>query len=141
MSVNTSENTKGNDVSPGLQPYLLKFVAVVAILLIIIPLLPGLISNFAYSFTEQAGKAPKIYWYLSRSAGFVAFSILWISMALGLGITNKMARLWPGAPAAFAIHEYVSLLGLAFTAYHALVLMGDHFVDFSLHPASDSLFH
>lgn len=49
-------------------------------------------------------------------------------MVLGLGITNKMARLWPGAPTAFAIHEYVSLLGL--------VLMGDHFVDFSL-PLTD----
>ena len=40
-------------------------------------------------------------------------------MALGLGITNKMARLWPGAPAAFALHEYVSLLGLAFAVFHA----------------------
>jgi predicted ferric reductase len=59
-------------------------------------------------------------------------SLLWLSMALGLGITNKMARIWPGAPAAFAIHEYVSLLGLLFTIFHALVLMGDHYINFSL---------
>jgi predicted ferric reductase len=53
-------------------------------------------------------------------------------MALGLGISNKMARLWPGAPASFAIHEYVSLLGLAFAAFHALILLGDHYIGFSV---------
>jgi predicted ferric reductase len=53
-------------------------------------------------------------------------------MALGLIITNKMARVWPGAPAAFAIHEYVSLLGLGFAIFHALVLMGDHYIKFTL---------
>jgi cytochrome b561 len=59
-------------------------------------------------------------------------SILWLSMALGLSLTNKMARLWPGASTAFSLHEYVSLLGLTFAVYHGLVLMGDHFVDFSM---------
>ncbi len=88
-----------------------------------------LITNLAYSFS---GHAPKIYWYLSRASGFIALTILWVSMAMGLGLTNKLARRWPGAPAAFAIHEYVSLLGLLFAVYHGLVLMGDHYVDFSL---------
>jgi predicted ferric reductase len=53
-------------------------------------------------------------------------------MALGLGMTNKMARLWPGAPAAFAIHEYVSLLGLAFALFHGLILLGDHYINFTV---------
>ena len=127
MPVNDTENTKINE-SP-LQPMVFRFVAVVAFLLIIIPTMPMLISNLAYSFS---GDAPKIYWYLSRSSGFVTLTVLWASMGLGLGITNKMARLWPGAPAAFSIHQYTSILGLAFAAYHGLVLMGDHFVDFSL---------
>ncbi|HSB00901.1 MAG TPA: hypothetical protein VLE49_09650, partial [Anaerolineales bacterium] len=129
MSIDQSENTKAGETLFGLQRYLMRFIAVVTVLLILIPLLPGLLSNLAYSFS---GEAPKLYWYLSRSAGFVALTILWASMVLGLGITNKLARRWPGAPAAFAIHEYVSLLGLAFAVYHGLVLMGDHFVDFSL---------
>jgi predicted ferric reductase len=58
--------------------------------------------------------------------------LLWASMMLGLGITNKMARLWPGAPAAFALHEYLSLLGLAFAAFDGLILLGDHYTKFSL---------
>ena len=53
-------------------------------------------------------------------------------MMLGVGITNKMARLWPGAPAAFAIHEYLSLLGLAFACFHALILLGDQYSKYQL---------
>jgi len=78
------------------------------------------------------GTDPKAFWYLSRGTSFVAMSLLWLSMALGLGISNKLARIWPGAPAAFAIHEYVSLLGLLFAIFHAMVLMGDHYIKFSL---------
>jgi hypothetical protein len=129
MSVNQPLNKEVNESRFGWQVYLLWFIAVIAVALLILPLLPGLVANFVYSFS---GEASKIYWYLSRASGIVSFSILWVSMALGLGITNKMARSWPGAPAAFAIHQHTSLLGLAFAVYHALVLMGDHFVDFSL---------
>ena len=132
MSVNQPPKKEAGDLLFGLQPHIFKFVAVIAVLLIVLPLLPGFISNTLYSFHSFGGKAPKIYWYLSRASGFVSFTILWISMALGLGITNKMTRLWPGAPSAFALHQYTGLLGLGFAAYHGLVLMGDHFVDFSL---------
>jgi hypothetical protein len=122
-------NKEANESQSGWQVYLLWFIALIAFALLILPILPALVANFMYSFS---GEAPKIYWYLSRASGIVSYSILWVSMALGLGITNKMARLWPGAPSAFAIHQYTSLLGLAFAVYHGLVLMGDHFVDFSL---------
>ena len=129
MSINQPLIKEANESRIGWQIYLLWIIAAFAIALLILPVLPGLVANFVYSFS---GEAPKIYWYLSRASGIVSFTILWVSMALGLGITNKMARQWPGAPSAFAIHQYTSLLGLAFAIYHGLVLMGDHFVDFSL---------
>lgn len=47
-------------------------------------------------------------------------------------MTNKMARYWPGAPAAYDLHEYVSLLGLAFVLFHALILMGDTYIKMNL---------
>ena len=53
-------------------------------------------------------------------------------MVLGLGITNKLAQIWPGGPSAFALHEYSSLLGLAFVIFHALFLLGDHYINFNL---------
>ncbi len=78
------------------------------------------------------GTDPKAYWYLSRGSAFVALGLLWISMLLGLLITDKMARSWPGAPTAFAIHEYVSLLGLVFAGFHALILLGDHYINYRI---------
>jgi predicted ferric reductase len=98
-------------------------------LFLAILVLPTWLPNMATSLT---GTDPKVYWYLSRATAFVSLSILWLSMALGLGISNKMARLWPGAPAAFAIHEYVSLLGLAFAVFHAFILLGDHYINFTV---------
>ncbi len=128
MAAKVAENKTAESPSRVL-PIVLVSLALMAGLLIALPLLPGWVSNLSFSYS---GKAPRIYWYLSRSAGLVALTILWASMAFGLGITNKMARIWPGAPAAFAIHEFVSVMGLGFAVYHALVLMGDHYTDFSL---------
>ena len=115
--------------SVNIQFFLMIMLAMIVGMLAAILLLPTWLPNMAISLT---GTAPKVYWYLSRATAFISLSILWLSMALGLGMTNKMARLWPGAPAAFAIHEYVSLLGLAFALFHALILLGDHYIHFTV---------
>ena len=112
-----------------IQFLLLILLAMILGLTAAILLLPTWLPNMAASLT---GTDPKVFWYLSRATAFVSLSILWLSMALGLGISNKMARLWPGAPAAFAIHEYVSLLGLAFALFHALILLGDRYINFTV---------
>jgi predicted ferric reductase len=74
----------------------------------------------------------KTFWYLSRASAFVAYGLIWWSMALGLTITNRMARAWPGGPAVSELHEYASILGLVFAAIHALSLLGDHYIGYSL---------
>ncbi len=78
------------------------------------------------------GPEPKAYWYLARASAFVAFVLLWLAMALGLLMTNKLARIWPGGPIAFDLHQHSSLLGLAFALFHALILMGDNYINYSL---------
>jgi predicted ferric reductase len=128
MSNNLSEQMK-YESSLNIQTLLLFLVAMVFGLLVAVIILPAWLPNLAFS---MGGPEPKVYWYLSRGSAFASLSLLWISMALGLGLTNKMARLWPGAQAAFAIHEYVSLLGLAFALFHALIILGDHYIDFTL---------
>lgn len=82
--------------------------------------------------TSASGVEPKAYWYLSRASGLVAFVLLWASMALGLAITNKMARAWPGGPTIAALHDFTSLLGLGFGVFHALILTGDRYTDYTL---------
>jgi predicted ferric reductase len=78
------------------------------------------------------GSEPKAYWYLSRASAMVAYGLLWLSMALGLIITNKLARVWPGGPIAFDLHQFASLIGLAFALFHALILMGDKYINYDL---------
>jgi predicted ferric reductase len=90
---------------------------------------PGWIASVGDSL---AGVKPHAYWYLSRSSAMVSFVLLWCSMALGLAITNKMARAWPGGPTVAALHEYASLLGLAAGVFHALILLGDGYIGYTL---------
>jgi len=78
------------------------------------------------------GEQPHAAWYLSRASAFVAFALLWISMVSGLIIPNKMARVWPGVFTAFDLHQYTSLLGLGFAAFHALVLLADRYIGYTL---------
>jgi len=118
-----------NESSLNIQFFIFIMLAMSIGLLLAILVLPKWLPNMATSLT---GTDPKVYWYLSRGTAFVALSILWIAMALGLGMTNKLARLWPGAPATFAMHEYASLLGLTFAIFHGLILLGDHYINFTV---------
>ena len=129
MPPSLSPESEFNKSSVNIEFFLLILLAMSMGLLFAILLLPAWLPGLA---TSLIGESPKVYWYLSRATAFVSLSILWISMALGLGLSNKMARLWPGAPAAFAIHEYVSLLGLAFALFHALILVGDRYIEFTV---------
>ncbi len=79
-----------------------------------------------------SGAQPQAYWDLARSAGIVAYLLMWLSVAFGLIITNRMARVWPGGPTAFDLHQFSSLLGLGFAVFHGLVLLGDQFIKFTL---------
>lgn len=126
--MNIQSQNEFNESSVNIQSFLLFLFAAAIGLLVAVIFLPIFLPNMAFSLS---GESPKMYWYLSRATAFVSLSLLWISMALGLGITNKMSRLWPGMPATFAIHEYVSLLGLAFAVFHALVILGDHYIKFT----------
>lgn len=130
MPVPQSTNQSNDfESSVNIQSFLLFLLASTLGLLLAVLLLPTFLPNLAFSL---GGDAPKAYWYLSRATAFASLSLLWLSMALGMGITNKMARAWPGAAAAFAIHEYVSLVGLAFAVFHAVVILGDHYINFTL---------
>jgi len=125
---NNSQPPEQYESSVSIQTFVVFLLAIIIGLLLAVLILPNWLPNLGFSLS---GNAPKAYWYLSRATAFASLTLLWISMALGMGITNKMSRSWPGVPASFAIHEYVSLLGLAFAIFHALVLLGDHYINFT----------
>ena len=78
------------------------------------------------------GPSPKAFWYLSRSSALIAYILVWLSMVFGLLMTNKLARLWPSGPTAFMLHQHTSLLGLGFALFHALILLGDRYIGYSI---------
>ena len=92
-------------------------------------LLPGILPDLVESLL---GDQPKAYWYLSRSSGVVAYLMLWLSAVLGLSLTTRVARLWAGGPAAADLHQFASLLALALTVFHVLILLGDAYASFRL---------
>ena len=91
--------------------------------------LPAWLPGLSQSLT---GSDPKAFWYLSRSSAFTAYFLLWISMMLGTSVTNKLSALWPGLPPTIELHQFTSILGLAFGLFHGLLLMADHYINFSL---------
>lgn len=74
------------------------------------------------------GNEPKAYWYLARAGGVVAYLLLWVSLVLGLVVSNKMARLWNGGPTAVELHQFSTWLAIAFSVFHAMILLGDHYI-------------
>lgn len=79
-----------------------------------------------------SGPEPKAAWFLARASGLVAYVLVWLTTLLGLLISNRLARLWPGGPLAFDLHQHTSLLGIVMALFHALVLLGDRYIGFSL---------
>lgn len=119
-----------NDASPDVDLAALTFVvfglgvgAALAILA-----LPDVAPAVARSMAEAR---PKTWWYLSRTTGVVAYGLLSASMLLGLLLSTRLAQRWPGAATALDLHRHTSLLGLALSALHALVLLGDRHTPFS----------
>ncbi|MGB7540049.1 MAG: hypothetical protein WBM17_16025 [Anaerolineales bacterium] len=105
---------------------LLASVAGALAAVVVLPIaLPGLAASLL-------GPEPKAYWYLARSSAWVAYLLLWGSMMMGLLITSKAARLWPGNLAAYDVHQFISLLGIAFALFHGLILTGDRYINFSV---------
>jgi predicted ferric reductase len=125
-----TENEDWLDEDSGSGPILMVFLmlAVMAGTLAAAVFLPKWMPDLT---TSVLGSQPKAYWYLSRGSALVAFVLLWFSMGFGTIITNKMARIWPGGPRAFDLHEYFSLLGLGFALFHAMILLGDKYTNYN----------
>ncbi len=127
MSVNNRQPDNVEAVVPlGTALFLLfiVFASTVTMVIALPAMLPGLLDSFF-------GPAPKAFWYLARVAGLISYVLIWFSIVMGLLITNKFARAWPGGPLAVELHQFTSLLGLAFGLFHGVVLMGDQYINFT----------
>lgn len=129
--MNTNETRSFAELPPthSWRTVLLLLLAVVIGTVVSLAVLPSWLPALGASV---AGPEPKAFWYLSRSSAFVAYGLLWASMVFGLLMTSKLAPIWPGGPITYELHQHTGLLGLGFAFFHGLILLGDHYMGFTV---------
>lgn len=70
----------------------------------------------------------KLYWYTARAGGIVAYLLLWLGALSGVLMSGKQVK----GLYAFGVHEFLPILAMVFAALHALVLLGDHYINFNI---------
>lgn len=78
------------------------------------------------------GDAPKAYWYVARSAGVVAYALVWLSVVWGLLLSTALGKAIGKVASFVDVHRHVSVLAVVFTMVHALVLLGDRYIGYTL---------
>jgi predicted ferric reductase len=72
------------------------------------------------------------FWYIARAGGIVAYLLFWLATCWGIMMSSKVIKGYINFAAAYALHEFLPLLGVIFAAIHSLVLLGDTFIGFNI---------
>jgi predicted ferric reductase len=72
------------------------------------------------------------FWYMARSGGIVAYLLLWLSTVWGLTLSSKIITDLVPAPITYGLHEFLSLGAVLFAVLHAVVLLGDQYIQFNI---------
>ena len=138
MSTNTSTN---NSKEEPVMDRIIRGVFLVALLLFFSALMMAfvlILQTPAGSSVSQAMNSLfaldsiQMWWYVTRAAGLTGYFLMWLSMAWGLAIANKI--LHPAVEGSFTydFHEFLSLLGIGFIILHVIVLYFDRFLPFNV---------
>ena len=100
------------------------------------PSVSAAISNALVQIGRWLGATPtadsRVYWYMARSAGIVAYLLLWGSVAWGLMVSNKILDGIVKPPVVYELHKSLSILALVTGMFHGLILLGDSYMQFSV---------
>ncbi len=75
---------------------------------------------------------PKLWWYLSRATGLVAWGLAVTAILLGLALATRALGPRPKAPWLLSLHRWVGGLTVLFTAGHIAAIVADSFVHFGV---------
>jgi DMSO/TMAO reductase YedYZ heme-binding membrane subunit len=74
----------------------------------------------------------QITWYVARSTGLVAWSLLTASVLLGLVLSTKILGRRPRPNWTLDLHRFLGGLAAIFTVLHVAAIVADSYVDFDL---------
>ena len=79
-----------------------------------------------------ATNSQQTMWYITRSAGWISYLLLWFSTVWGLALPIKAFKKWLSPTFTFDFHQYISLLAIGFMTLHVSVLLFDKYLPFTL---------
>lgn len=75
---------------------------------------------------------PKVWWYLSRATGLVAWALAVLAIVLGMALATRALGPRPPAPWLLSLHRWAGGLTVLFTVAHVGAIVGDSFVHFGV---------
>lgn len=91
--------------------------------------------NWGLQVSDLLAQTDKHAWYLSRASGFIAYTLFWLTMVFGLllgtRLSSQLGR-YLTASRLFVLHQFTSLVAIGFAGFHALVLLGDSYLNLSI---------
>jgi predicted ferric reductase len=77
-------------------------------------------------------ESTQIWWFVTRSAGIIAYLLLWFSTIWGLAIPSKIISPTLEQSYTFDFHEFLSLLSIVFIFLHITVLLVDRYLPYTI---------
>jgi predicted ferric reductase len=72
------------------------------------------------------------FWYITRASGFVAYMLLFAAVIFGLTMTGDVVTRWFARFRVYDLHRFLSLLALTSAVLHALIVLPDRYIGFSV---------
>lgn len=123
--ISRRKNISYDLVAYGLVGFVLAALGLVAYTLFGAQLHSGV--NWLFSLDSQ-----QAMWYITRSAGILAYLLLWLSTAWGLLVPSKLLEPVLHGNFTYDFHQFISLLSLGFLGLHIFILTADRYLPFTL---------
>jgi predicted ferric reductase len=94
-----------------------------------LPIGQALASWLSWVFTANNAN---VTWHITRSAGWVAYLLLWFSTVWGLMLPSKLLNRFLSPTFIVDFHEFISLLSIGFVLLHVSILLIDQYLPYSL---------
>lgn len=112
----------------GLAIFAILAVLVVGLIILLTPAGSWLADSLNWLF---AADTQQLWWYVTRSAGIIAYLLLWLSTVWGLAVPSRIISPLIDQTYTFDFHQFISLLSIGFTILHILVLAFDRYLPYS----------
>ena len=80
-----------------------------------------------------AADSVQVMWFITRAAGFTSYLLIWLSVAWGLAVSNKILDQLLHRQITYDFHQFISLLAIGFLFLHIGVLLFDRYLPYSIY--------